>query len=127
MRPVESATAKYLDLYMNSEEHGQDQFDKWMYGQGRPHLSFDQLRSTAVFLPTLAEQHQIVAEVEARTTAIDHLEAELDRQIARASRLRQSILTKAFAGELLLPAAKIISQVSAYAELFGVIGKDESD
>jgi hypothetical protein len=27
----------------------------------------------------LAKQHQIVAEVEARTTAIEHLEAELDR------------------------------------------------
>ena len=100
MRPVESATAKYLDLYMNSEEHGQDQFDKWMYGQGRPHLSFDQLRSTAVFLPTLAEQHQIVAEVEARTTAIDHLEAELDRQITRSNRLRQSSLAAAFSGDI---------------------------
>ncbi len=100
LRPVESATAMYLDLYMNSEEHGQDQFDKWMYGQGRPHLSFDQLRSTAVFLPPLAEQHQIVAEVEARTTAIDHLEAELDRQITRSNRLRQSTLASAFRGRL---------------------------
>jgi len=100
MRPVESETAKYLDLYMNSEEHGQDQFNKWMYGQGRPHLSFDQLRSTAVFLPPLAEQHQIVAEVEARTTAIDHLEAELDRQITRSNRLRRSVLAEAFRGGL---------------------------
>lgn len=100
LRPVESATANYLELYMNSEEHGQDQFEKWMYGQGRPHLSFDQLRSTAVFLPPLAEQHQIVAEVEARTTAIDHLEAELDRQITRSNRLRQSALAAAFSGIL---------------------------
>lgn len=100
LRPVETATAKYLDLYMNSEEHGQYQFDKWMYGAGRPHLSFDQLRSTAVFLPPLAEQHQIVAEVEARTTAIDHLEAELDRQITRSNRLRQSTLAAAFSGSL---------------------------
>ena len=100
LRPVETATAKYLDLYMNSEEHGQYQFDKWMYGAGRPHLSFDQLRSTAVFLPPLAEQHQIVAEVEARTTAIDHLEAELDRQITRSNRLRQSSLAAAFSGQM---------------------------
>jgi type I restriction enzyme S subunit len=52
-------------------------------------------------IPPLAEQHQIVAEVEARTTAIDHLEAELDRQITRSNRLRQSTLTSAFAGTLL--------------------------
>ncbi|RYZ91432.1 MAG: hypothetical protein EOP06_06915 [Proteobacteria bacterium] len=31
-------------------------------------------------LPPAAEQHQIVAEVEARTAAIDYLDAELDRQ-----------------------------------------------
>lgn len=53
-----------------------------------------------VALPPLAEQHQIVAEVEARTTDIDHLEAELDHQITRANRLRQSILSSAFSGKL---------------------------
>ena len=44
----------------------------------------------------LAKQPQIVAEVEARTTAIDHREAELNRQITRSSRLRQSTLKSAF-------------------------------
>ncbi|MBK1883540.1 restriction endonuclease subunit S [Luteolibacter pohnpeiensis] len=58
------------------------------------------LRAIPLPLPPLAEQHQIVAEVEARTTAIDHLEAELDRQITRANRLRQSTLYVAFVGEL---------------------------
>jgi type I restriction enzyme S subunit len=59
------------------------------------------LRPIAIPIPPLAEQHQIVAEVEARSTAIDHLEAELDRQITRSNRLRQSTLTSAFAGILL--------------------------
>jgi type I restriction enzyme S subunit len=59
------------------------------------------LRAIPLPMPPLAEQHQIVAEVEARTTAIDHLEAELDRQITRSNRLRQSTLTSAFAGTLL--------------------------
>ncbi len=55
---------------------------------------------SAFALPPLAEQHQIVAEVEARTTTIDHLEAELDLQIIRSNRLRQSTLAAAFQGEL---------------------------
>jgi len=59
------------------------------------------IKSLAFPLPPLAEQHQIVAEVEARTTAIDHLEVELDRQLARSDRLRQSILASAFKGELI--------------------------
>lgn len=50
--------------------------------------------------PTIAEQHQIVAEVEARTTAIDHLEAALDRQITQRSRLRQSTFATAFSDKL---------------------------
>ena len=58
------------------------------------------LSSFPVPIPTIAEQLQIVTEVEARTTAIDHLEAELDLQITRANRLRQSTLAAAFSGKL---------------------------
>jgi restriction endonuclease S subunit len=64
------------------------------------HMFTSQLASFTFPLPPLAEQHRIVAEVEARTTAIDHLEAELDRQITRSSRLRQSTLSSAFQGLL---------------------------
>ncbi|MGL4399965.1 MAG: restriction endonuclease subunit S, partial [Luteolibacter sp.] len=56
------------------------------------------LSSFPIPIPPAAEQHQIVAEVEARTTAIDRLEAELDRQITRSNRLRQSTLAAAFRG-----------------------------
>lgn len=52
-------------------------------------------------VPPEAESHPIFAEVEARTTAIDHLEAELDRQITRSNRLRQSTIQAAFCGNLL--------------------------
>ena len=63
-------------------------------------LGLNDIRAVQLGLPPLAEQHQIVAQVEARTTAIDHLEAELDRQINRANRLRQSTLASAFSGHL---------------------------
>ncbi len=46
------------------------------------------------------EQHQFVAEAEARTTAIDHLEGELDRQITHSNRLRHSTLASAFSGQI---------------------------
>ena len=67
---------------------------------GRKKLTQKAMVGAPLLLPPLAEQHQIVAEVEARTTAIDHLEAELDRQITRSNRLRQSTLASAFEGEL---------------------------
>jgi type I restriction enzyme S subunit len=68
-------------------------------GVAQKKISLDRFRDVALPLPPLAEQHQIVAEVEARTTAIDHLEDELTRQITRANRLRQSTLAAAFAGD----------------------------
>ena len=46
------------------------------------------------------ELHQAVAEVESRTFAIDHLEAELDHQITRSNRLRKSTFAAAFSGNL---------------------------
>jgi type I restriction enzyme S subunit len=67
-------------------------------GVGINHLSAAKFSKMSTAVPPLAEQHQIVAEVEARTTAIDHLEAELDRQITRSNRLRQSVLASAFRG-----------------------------
>lgn len=100
MRPVDPTTSAYLELYLNSQLHGQSQFAAYMYGQGRPHLSFDQLRSTAVLLPPLGEQQHIVEEVDRRFSVIEEIESTIDVGLKRAERLRQAILRKAFAGEL---------------------------
>ncbi|GHC57526.1 restriction endonuclease subunit S [Roseibacillus persicicus] len=78
----------------------QSQYGEKQVGVGVQHLRVGDVESLALPLPPLPEQHQIVAEVEARTTAIDHLEAELDRQLTRATRLRQSTLATAFSGKL---------------------------
>ena len=66
----------------------------------QPSINKSVLSRFPVLIPPLAEQHQIVAEVESRTIAIDHLEAELDRQLTRSKRLRQSTLATAFSGKL---------------------------
>lgn len=75
--------------------------DQIVSASAQPAFSVQNFKRLPVPLPPLAEQHQIVAEVEARTTAIDHLEAELDRQITRSNRLRQSTLQSAFCGKLI--------------------------
>lgn len=86
----------YIELFFNGKD-----ITRFVTGTAQPKLTQANLNQIPVPLPPLAEQHQIVAEVEARTTAIDHLEAELDRQITRSSRLRQSTLASAFAGNLI--------------------------
>ena len=100
MRPVDAVLTPFVMLYLMSEEHGQKQFNRFMYGQGRPHLSFDQLRSTVIALPPLAEQERIVEEVERRLSIIYQMEATVETNMKRAESLRQSILRRAFSGHL---------------------------
>ena len=51
-------------------------------------------------LPPLAEQRRIVAELERRLSVIQQAEAAVEANLARAERLRQSILKRAFSGQL---------------------------
>jgi type I restriction enzyme S subunit len=88
----------FAAYYMNSLGRRLVQAGK--VGVAITHFNTQAVAAMPLPLPPLAEQRQIVAEVEARTTAIDHLEAELDRQITRSNRLRQSALAAAFTGTL---------------------------
>ena len=98
IRPVCPETAPYVNLWLNSIEHGQSYFKRCFYGQGRPHLSFEQLMSTPIALPPLSEQIRIVAEVDRRLSLVLEVAAEVDANIHRAQRLRQAALRSAFGG-----------------------------
>jgi type I restriction enzyme S subunit len=65
-------------------------------------LNLGILKTLPIALPPLAEQTRIVAEVERRLSVVEELEAVVSANLQRATRLRQSILQKAFAGDLLL-------------------------
>jgi len=58
-------------------------------------------------LPPLAEQKQIVAEVERLLSVADDTAATIDRELQRAERLRQSILKQAFSGKLVAHAEDV--------------------
>lgn len=64
--------------------------------------------------PTIAEQTQIVQEIESRLSVCDNLEFVIRNSIEKAEALRQSILKKAFEGELLSEAE--LSQCKAAAD-----------
>lgn len=51
-------------------------------------------------VPPVAEQTRIVAEVERRLSVVEELESVVSANLQRATRLRQSILQKAFTGKL---------------------------
>ena len=65
-------------------------------GVTRPGFNTGLLESIFVPLPPLAEQHRIVAEADRRLSLIRVAEAQVSANLARAHRLRQSILQAAF-------------------------------
>ena len=63
-------------------------------------ISQQDIAEFVVPLPPLAEQHRIVAEAERRLSIADEVAASVDSALARAARLRQAILKRAFEGKL---------------------------
>ena len=69
-------------------------------GMAQPNVSPNQVRELPVPLVKFYEQHRIVAEVERRLSIVEAMEASVAASLTRAERLRQAVLRKAFAGEL---------------------------
>ncbi len=67
---------------------------------GQSGISGGDLKVLPLDIPRVTEQLQIVAEVERRLSVIDELETAVKANLTRADRLRQSILARAFSGEL---------------------------
>ena len=71
---------------------------KWAVNQAS--INQTDVCGTPIPLPPLDEQRRIVAEVERRLSVVQQAEATVEASLARAERLRQSILKQAFSGKL---------------------------
>ncbi|MBI5305436.1 MAG: restriction endonuclease subunit S [Chloroflexi bacterium] len=91
-------------------------------GGVQPNLNLTLIKQTRFPLPPLAEQQQIVAEVERRLSVADAVEKTVDASLKQAERLRQSILKRAFAGKLVPqdpsdePAERLLERIRAERE-----------
>lgn len=88
---------KFLSLVLRSPVATR-QYDAARLGTAVPRLNVAHVRDLLVPLPPLAEQTRIVAEVERRLSVIEEMESAVAANLQRATRLRHSILQKAFAG-----------------------------
>jgi len=92
------------------------------HGATRDGINTSQLLGLPVALPPLTEQRRIVAEVERRLSVVQQVEAVIAANLARAERLRQSILKRAFEGRLVPqdpndePASVLLEQIRAKRE-----------
>jgi type I restriction enzyme, S subunit len=89
-------------LYWLRSDFGRSEIERLATGnqESMRNIGQERIRQIAIKLPPLAEQTRIVAEVERRLSVVEELEAVVSANLQRAGRLRQSILQKAFSGEL---------------------------
>jgi len=100
-RLVESdVLPKWLHLFVSSRQGRSFIESHAASSAGQHNISLSLMHSMALPLPPLAEQEQIVAEVERRLSVAEDAEARVAAGLKRAARLRQSILKRAFAGDL---------------------------
>lgn len=87
----------YIKLFL---EKNYEDIRRLSSGGVQPNLNLSIIKSTKIPLPPLAEQHRIVAEVERRLSVVAATQQAITANLARANRLRQSILHRAFSGQL---------------------------
>lgn len=91
----------YLFIWINSP-HFNDQIDPGR-SNGVPHISSKQVEAAEIFVPSIDEQHQIAAKVDALMALCDRLEAALTTTDITRTRLLDALLH-----ETLEPAGKVL-------------------
>jgi type I restriction enzyme S subunit len=74
---------------------------------GLAHITKSRFEDSVIPVPPFAEQHRIVAKIEALFALIDHIEERVAAGKERADRLTHAILAKAFRGELVPTEAEL--------------------
>jgi len=91
---------QFYQYYLSSYDY-RNQFFSYETGNvGQGNVGIKALTNPLVVYPTLEQQKQIVSEIESRLSVCDSIEKAVDTALQQAEAMRQSILKKAFEGEL---------------------------
>ncbi len=118
-RPTAEILPRFLYWFIVAEAVGRKQLSKMAYGAGKPGLNLENIRSVLVRLPRLLEQERIVELIEAKLSETDQLDQTITTSLQQAEALRQSILKKAFSGQLVPqdpndePASELLARIKA--------------
>ncbi|EOV0677216.1 restriction endonuclease subunit S [Cronobacter dublinensis] len=100
VRPTKNIDSEYFALCIASQNIGAKQIQFFKKGATKAGLGLDDIRSLAIPFPPLSEQQEIVRRVEQLFIYTDTIEKQVNNALTRVNNLTQSILAKAFRGEL---------------------------
>ncbi len=100
VRMISSALAPEYLVYHLRKDASDGSLERYFTGSTIKHFTGVALSRYAVSLPPSDEQRFIVEEVERRLSVVDKLEETVEANLKQANSLRQSILKRAFSGEL---------------------------
>lgn len=120
LRSLGSIIPKFIFYYIVQESFRKKAQNAMTGAVGQRRVSADYLKNTIINIPsTIAEQQQIVKEIEKRLKVADKIEAVIRQNIDKAEQLKQSILKKAFEGRLVPqdpndePASVLLEKIKA--------------
>ena len=94
--------SKYLQYYINQGEARDFVRSKIKTTSGQNGISGSDIKKIEIPLPPLSEQQRIVEEIESRLSQASTSSACIEEALQQTEALRQSILKKAFSGELVV-------------------------
>ncbi len=118
----EEINAKFVYTFFQSQSYW-TQIHQGKVGSGQPNVNAKILSQITLPLPSPMEQQAIVSEVESRLSVADEVEKTITAELKRAEQLRQSILKKAFSGELVPqdpndePASVLLERIKVQKEI----------
>lgn len=123
VRPSDFLLTKYAYFYLVSPI-GKSHIASFDNGSAQPNLSAKSLSLFPLTLPSVDEQREIVSRVESLLAFSEQIETRIDIGKSRADSLVQSILAKAFRGELVPqdpddePASVLLERIRGVEERF---------
>ena len=122
VKPVSYDLSRYLVTAFESSVVQRQMVPK---GSGLQHIHLEDLRADCIPVPPLAEQYRIVAEVDCYLSLIRETETQVNINLQRTERLRQSILSRAFTGHL-CPAEETEESLSDVPNLLDMVAESRA-
>lgn len=100
LRLSDSNASQFIELALKAENAGRKQLTDMAYGGGKPGLNLQNIKEVRFGVPSGVEQKLIVGKVGELFAFADQIEQRVKDAQSRINNLTQSILAKAFRGEL---------------------------